>query len=222
MEAVKKGTTAVAVVGKDRVVLGVEKKATAKLQDPRTIRKIYEVDDNIILGFAGLTADAVVLVDMTRHFVAGHNMSFPNELDVETVTRYIARKQQVYTQSGGVRPFGISALIAGFDPAGGPRLFQTDPSGTYSAWKANATGRNSKPVMEFLEKNFEEGASGDDAVKLTIKALMEVVDSGSNNIEIAVLDKGKRMRVYGDAEVDAIVEIIEKEKAAAKEEEAQK
>jgi 20S proteasome alpha/beta subunit len=42
---------------------------------------------------------------------------------------------QKYTQSGGVRPFGISTLIVGFDFDGTPRLYQTDPSGTFSAWK---------------------------------------------------------------------------------------
>ena len=42
---------------------------------------------------------------------------------------------QKYTQSGGVRPFGISTLIVGFDPDGTPRLYQTEPTGTYSAWK---------------------------------------------------------------------------------------
>jgi 20S proteasome subunit alpha 4 len=43
--------------------------------------------------------------------------------------------QQRYTQSGGVRPFGISTLIVGFDPGSKEaRLYQTEPSGIYSAW----------------------------------------------------------------------------------------
>ncbi len=54
---------------------------------------------------------------------------------MEYITRYVAGVQQKYTQSGGVRPFGISTLIIGFDYDGKPNLYETDPSGTYSAWK---------------------------------------------------------------------------------------
>lgn len=43
-------------------------------------------------------------------------------------------------------------------------------------------------VREYLEKNFEETA-GTDTVKLAVKALMEVVEAGSKNLEIAVMEK---------------------------------
>ncbi len=62
IEAVKRGSAVVGVRGADCVVLGVERKAVAQLQDSRTIKKIFMLDDHITLAFAGLTADARMLV----------------------------------------------------------------------------------------------------------------------------------------------------------------
>lgn len=130
------------------------------------------------------------------------------------MTRHIAATQQKYTQSGGVRPFGISTLIVGFDGAGRPALYQTDPSGTYSAWKANAIGRNSKTVREYLEKNYEAGGPRD-TLKLALRALTEVVDASSKNVEMAVVEAGAGLRFLADAELDELVAELEAEKAAA-------
>lgn len=87
-----------------------------------------------------------------------------------------------------MRPFGISTLICGYDKHG-LRLYQTDPSGTFYAWKANAIGKNSKTVREYLEKNYKDevAASDDECIKLAVKALLEVVESGGRNIEVATM-----------------------------------
>ena len=62
-------------------------------------------------------------------------MTVEDPVTIEYITKYVAGVQQRYTQSGGVRPFGISTLIVGFDPNDKtPRLYQTEPSGIYSAW----------------------------------------------------------------------------------------
>mmetsp|Transcript_5944 Transcript_5944/g.6482 ORF Transcript_5944/g.6482 Transcript_5944/m.6482 type:complete len:242 (+) Transcript_5944:20-745(+) len=210
LQAVNKGTTAVAVRGKDSIVLAVEKKTVAKLQEARTLRKILTIDEHVCVAFAGLTADARVLINRARVECQSYRLSLEDRVSVEYITRYIAGLQQRYTQSGGVRPFGISTLIVGFDQDGTARLYKTDPSGTYSEWDANATGRNSKTVREFLEKNYKKDEQTDDAtLKLAMRALMEVVES-SKNIEVAVMTRDG-LQFVGLERVEALVKVIEQE-----------
>lgn len=219
-EAVKKGSTAVGVCGKDIVVLGVEKKATAKLQEERTVRKIATIDDHVSLAFAGLTADARILINRARIECQSHKLTVEDPVTLEYITRFIAQLKQKYTQSNGRRPFGLSMLIMGFDYDGTPHLYQTDPSGTYFEWTANAIGRSAKVVREYLEKHYTSDlvSSDKETIKLALKALLEVVQSGSKNMEVAVMRRGQRLEMLKTEELDEYMREIEKEK----EEEAEK
>lgn len=87
----------------------------------------------------------------------------------------------------------------------------------YTVSKANAIGgRNEKAVQEFLEKNWTAGLTENDATRLAIKALLEVVDSGSKNMEVAVMLPDQKMRMLSEEELQAITTDIEKEQEEAK------
>lgn len=215
LEAVRKGTTAVGIRGDDCVVLAVERRSALKLQDTRTVRKIASIDDHIAIAFAGLTADARVLVNKARVESQSHRLTVEDAPTVEYMTRFLAATKQTYTQSNGRRPFGVSALIVGFDPDDKPRLFQTEPSGNYSAWKANAIGGpRAKTCREYLEKHYSEDAveTQKGTLKLAVKALLEVAQSGSKNIEVAVMRKDTKLKELSAEEIEEVVAAVEAEK----------
>lgn len=207
-----------------------------KLQDTRiTPSKIGLLDTHVCLAFAGLNADARILVDKARLEAQSHRLTVEDPVSIEYITKYVAGVQQRYTQSGGVRPFGISTMIVGFDKGSKvPRLYQTEPSGIYSAWyvypsilvpcarqgritdhtnrKANAIGRSSKTVREFLERNYKEDMDREATIRLAIKSLLEVVQTGAKNIEIAIMAPGKTVEMLPVEDIENYVKTIEEEK----------
>ena len=204
------------VKGKDSVVLGCEKRTTLKLQDPRiTPSKICKIDNHVLLAFAGLSADSRILVDKARVEAQSHKLTLEDPVSVDYLTRYVAGVQQKYTQSGGVRPFGLATLIAGFDVNDDvPKLYQTETSGVYNAWKAHSIGRSAKTVREFLEKHYKEQMDTHETVKLAIKSLLQVVQNGARNIELNVVMPGQVIKPLSVDEIKEYVDEIEAEAEA--------
>jgi 20S proteasome subunit alpha 4 len=78
--------------------------------------------------------------------------------------------------------------------------------------KANAIGRSSKTVREFLERNHQDEMDREQTIQLTIKSLLEVVQTGAKNIEVAIMAPGKRVEMLPDDQIEAYVKSIETEK----------
>lgn len=189
-QAVREGAAVVGILGKDCAVIAIEKKTPPKLQEARTNRKTAMVDSHLCLAFAGLTADARVLVNKARLECQSYRLNVEDAPTVEYVARYIGGVQQKYTHKGGARPFGISTLIIGTNEAGQAELFQTEPSGAFLAWKATAIGRSQKNLQDFLEKHYKEDLDQDESIRLAVRTLLEIVDASSKSIEVVFVKSG--------------------------------
>lgn len=78
--------------------------------------------------------------------------------------------------------------------------------------KANAIGRSSKTVREFLERNYKEDMDREATIRLAIKSLLEVVQTGAKNIEIALMTPDSEIEMLPTDEIEDYVKEIEQEK----------
>jgi 20S proteasome subunit alpha 2 len=137
--------------------------------------------------YSGMGPDFRLLVRKARKIALQYEFMFHEVISVSQLVRSLANVIQEYTQSGGVRPFGVSLLIAGFDEDQ-PYLYQCDPSGAYFAWKATALGKNHINSKTFLEKRYNEDLEFEDAVHTAILTLKETFDGqmAEDNIEVGI------------------------------------
>jgi len=186
-EAVKRGMTALGVKAVDGVVLAVEKKSTSPLVEGA--EKIKKIDDHVGVAFAGLFGDARVLIDQARIYAQTHRLVYGEPIPIEMLVKRICDIKQVYTQHGGVRPFGVAFLFAGIDRKG-VHLIQTDPGGTYLRCKARAIGAGAQRALDLFVKEYRDDMKIDEAVILALRGLREAMEEGFSpeNIELAKID----------------------------------
>ena len=185
METVKRGTLAIGISTKEGVIMAVEEKPRT-LQTTSITQKIFQVDFHIGVAAAGYIPDARVQVDSARFFSQGNKMTYDESVEVATVAKHLANQSHQFTQYSGVRPNGVSLIIAGIDQKG-ESIYVTDPSGTYVQYAAIAIGAGSDDVNEFLEKYYTPDMSLDDAASLAIAAINLKAEqkSGINDVKMA-------------------------------------
>ncbi|MDP2836089.1 MAG: archaeal proteasome endopeptidase complex subunit alpha [Methanobacteriaceae archaeon] len=215
-EAVKRGTTSLGVKSREGIVLVVDKRPTSKLVEPKSIEKIFQIDQHIGAATSGLVADARAIIEKARIEAQVNRITYNEPIRVETLSKKICDMKQMYTQHGGVRPFG-SALIIGGVNGKGCRLFETDPSGALIEYKATAIGAGRQVAMEEFEKKYEEDMTLTDAIELALDAVYEATEGKTTpeSVEIAVIDaKDKKYRKLSEEEIKDHVEelLIRKEK----------
>lgn len=175
MEAVRRGFTALGIKCAEGVILAAERRKILPLIDFTSLEKIFKIDEHIGMTYAGFPFDARILIDYARTEAQINRILYDEPIDVEILTKKVSDVMQLYTQRGGVRPFGVAFLIAGVDD-NGPQLLMSEPSGAYALYFARVIGAGTQQVTEFLEKNYNFNWSLNEAIRMSILSLKPVIE----------------------------------------------
>lgn len=165
--------------------------------------------------YSGMGPDYRILVDRARKVShTGYKRIYNEYPPTRILVQDVARVMQEATQSAGVRPYGVSLLVAGWDEGiepeteepesteggeekkpskktggilkGGPMLYQVDPSGSYYPWKATAIGKSATKAKTFLEKRYSEELELEDAIHIALLTLKDNIEGEMNGDSIEI------------------------------------
>lgn len=175
LEAVRRGTIAVAVKSEEDVCLVAQIKIPSVLMDADSIDKIFQVDEHIGVAISGLHADSRALINYARVQAQSFRLTYDEPARLNMLVKTIADMKQIYTQYGGIRPFGCALFFIGIDAAG-TQIFTTSPSGIYRSFKAYALGSGESRAREYLTDNYKPDMSFEEIIDLSLKALKESIN----------------------------------------------
>lgn len=210
----------------------------------QTSEKTYKLCAHATCSVAGLTADANILIDQARLRAARYAYQYQEPIPIENLVEHVCNYKQAYTQYGGLRPFGVAFLFAGYDEAHGFQLYQSDPSGNYSGWKATVIGTNNQAGKSLLKTEYgvsKKDGDGDEmktddaplsdviempdvaeACRLAVKVLNKTMDgavASAEKLELFTmsLDEAGNCvhKILTEAEAKAVIAEVDAEAASA-------
>lgn len=144
---------------------------------------------------SGIVGDARLLIDHARVEAQNHSFNFNEGMSIEMITQAVSdmainfgEGYEGSKQKPMARPYGVSLLIGGVDERG-PQLYQTDPSGTYTEWKADAIGAGEETAITELKEHYHQSMSIADAEKMILQILKNAMEDkiDKENVEVIVI-----------------------------------
>lgn len=217
-KTVRQGSTAIGMVCSDGILLVADKRVVDSLIVPESVEKIWQIDEHIGAAASGILSDARVLIDRAQVRAQQNRVTYDSEIDTLTIVKDICDLKQICTQSGGLRPFGVSILVAGIDNHT-PRLFETDPIGIYFQYRATAIGEGEIEVEEILHSEYKPELTIEEGLKLSLKALKKVLGENFNveRIDAAYINTTeKKFRKVLKSRIEKLASELKDEKKSAK------
>ena len=191
-KTVRLGSASMGIVCSDGVLVISDKRLNDNLMVVESANKISEIDNHIIGSAAGILSDARVLIERAQLMAQQHRVTYDSPVDVVSIIKDISDIKQQFTQHPGVRPFGVSVMVAGVDNKS--RLYVSDITGNYFEYYASAIGENDDKIKDMLRQKYKPEIKVEEAIKIGIDIFKEVKGKNFNidNFDAAfVLSSGE-------------------------------
>jgi proteasome beta subunit len=190
LDQIKKGTTTCAITCNDGVVLAADTRASAGLFiADRNVMKIQKVDDHLGMTIAGGVADAQNLVDTMRYNSNIYRLSRREPIPVGSAARLCSNilfNQRYF-------PYYVQIIMAGFDHREKEgKIYNIDLFGSITTEKFISTGSGSPVAYGYLESEYKDGTSVNDAYKIAIQSIAAAIrrNAGTgDSINAVIIDK---------------------------------
>ncbi|KAK4704350.1 20S proteasome subunit alpha 7, partial [Phenoliferia sp. Uapishka_3] len=188
-KAVDNSGTAIGLRCKDGIVLAVEKLVTSKLLVPGSNRRIATVDLHAGVATAGYLADGRHIANRARDECESYRDNYHTRVPTKILAERLSLYFQAYTLYSSVRPFALSAIIAGWDShpsdaskasEGVPQLYCVEPSGVYWGYRGCAVGKGRQLARTEIEKLGLEEMSVEEALVEAARIIHTVHDEAKD------------------------------------------
>ena len=141
-KAVENSGTAIGIRCVDGVVLGVEKILLSTLLKPGGNKQIATMGAHAGLAFSGWAPDARQLLERGRDEVYNYEETYGGVIPPEVLAERMAQYVHYFTIHGALRPFGVGAIVAAYDPeTKNHALHMIEPNGVQYRYFGCALGK---------------------------------------------------------------------------------
>jgi len=192
-ELMKTGTTTVAIICKEGIVLCADKRVTSGyLVSYKRFDKIAKITDDIAVTVAGTVSDVQLLVKLIRAELKLKDIRTGRNVTVKEATNLLANLVYNNIRKFSLIP-GISHFIVGGKDSSGFYVYDVGADGSVTDID-DYTSSGSGSVMAFgvLETLYKKDLSVEEGVKLGVKAVNAAVQrdiASGNGIDVITITK---------------------------------
>ena len=192
-ELMKTGTTTVALMCKEGIILAADRRATSGyLIANKNFEKILTISDNIAVTVAGTVSDVQLLVKYIKAELKLKQIRTDRESTVKEAANLLAMFVYNNIRKLSMIP-GISHFIVGGKDDFGFHVYDLSPDGSIAEIDDYTTsGSGSVMVYGVLETLYERNMSIEDGIKLAVKSLNAALQrdiASGNGIDVVAITK---------------------------------